>query len=92
MDIHEFRAELKDKSVEITPAMWQTITTVYNHHPGISGIDHKAAIALLFELGGMTIINDMFPRAAELERIENEIRSLRNRLQELTDRQAELMR
>lgn len=92
MDIKEFKAELKDQSIEITPGMWQKITTVYNYHPAVGGIKPKAVIAMLFEVGGMTLINDMLPRAAELEKLENEIRSLRNHLKDLTDRQAELMR
>ena len=86
------QAKLNDTEFYPTREDWEKIQTVYNFHPAINGIDHKATIAMLYKVGGMALINDMLPRAKELERIDKEMRSLRNKLSELSDRYDELNR
>jgi hypothetical protein len=87
----EFVALLKEMSgnTDINPEDYCTIEHVYTYHPAIKDKKHIVQLYLDF---GMTVINDMLPRAdkcAQLEdaiRVaENELELLRNQLMDLND-------
>lgn len=70
MTIEEFKSLLTENNAEIDCADFEIIHTVYQFHPLAKT---KQDIAKLFELGGMTLINDMFPRAKAIGNAEKEM-------------------
>ncbi len=69
---------------EIADSDYEIIEIVYAWHPVISNVDGKQQMADLYEIGGMTIIKDMLPRAEKafelnqkMEKLEAELNKLR---------------
>lgn len=61
------------KHLTITDSDYEIIETVYAFHPAISEVRGKEQIAWLYTTLGMTVINDMFPRAIKARELENKI-------------------
>lgn len=80
MTLQEFYDRLSDKSEKISIVNFDLINRVYNYHPSI---DTKEDIVKAYELGGMTLIKDMLPRAEKIEELERKIRSVRATLADL---------
>lgn len=66
-----------------TTEEYEKIEKVYTFHPCIDPAKGKDQIADLYETFGMRIILDMLPTAEKAEKIEDEIRSTRSRLDSL---------
>lgn len=73
MEIAEFTTNL-GKDVELTDNEWNIIQTVYNYHPAIKT---KKDIAALYNIGKMTIIKDMLPRAEAIREAEKKVSEAR---------------
>ena len=69
---------------------YKTIEYVYTYHPSISETDGKYEIAMIYKLGGMTLIEDMRPRAVLYQQADDEVTRLRLMLLEATEKRDEL--
>jgi hypothetical protein len=58
---------------EVTDKEHNIIQTVYTFHPAINDVDGKGQIAKLYLEFGMTIIEDMLPRAEKMMLLEREL-------------------
>lgn len=84
MTKQEFDVRLAgDKTV--TDEQYKLIEYVYTHHPAISNISGKDQIAILYDMFGMTVIKDMYPRAHRAEELEKEMRAAKIRLDNLNN-------
>ena len=74
----------KDKEVpEYTDRDYEIIEYVYNFHPSISETQGRKQIAELFVNFGMTLINDMVPRAELMEKKEKELSAAREAIRKI---------
>lgn len=73
-----------------TVQQYKAIEYVYNFHPSISEVNGKTQIARLYVDFGMSIIQDMKPRAEFMERKERELRAARAALEEVQKEIAEI--
>ena len=71
---------------EVTDGDYEKIEAVYMWHPAISETDGKKQIADLYNMGGMGIISDMLPVAAQVRSMENEIERLQAEIGEIKKR------
>ena len=80
----EIRLEgLKGHAVSVPDEDYDIIEKVYTFHPSISETDGKDQIARLYLEYGMSIIRDMKPRAALMEKKEEELRDVQARTRQL---------
>ena len=61
------------KKITIDDSDYEIIEVVYAFHPAISEVRGKEQIALIYTTFGMTVINDMLPRAIKARELENKI-------------------
>ena len=61
------------KNLTIDDSDYEIIETVYAFHPAIPEVRSKEQIAWLYTTFGMTVINDMLPRAIKARELENKI-------------------
>lgn len=87
MTIEEFKSNLNNPEVEVDNADFEIIHTVYQFHPLA---ESKKDIAKLFELGGMVLINDMYPRAKAIAQVESEMLAAKRKYDELKSQYMEL--
>ena len=64
---------------EITESDYKVVEKVYMYYPKI---ENKKHIADLYRTFGMTLINDMYSRAVEIEEQENKIFKMKSDLSE----------
>lgn len=93
---HEFDKHCKDIDKDylpesVTSEMYRIIETVYNAYPTISNEDGKHEIAYLYITFGFIIIQDMYDRAKESERLNDKIIRASNYLVKLRDEQNQLL-
>ena len=79
---HEFEnrvQEIVGKAVYAKPSDkdWATINTVYAFHPAIKEVGGQQQIAKIYVELGMTVINDMLPRAHRFQAYEAEMSNAR---------------
>ncbi len=82
----EFEARLEDMVghvMRVSDEDYDVIEKVYTFHPSISETDGKNQIARLYLEYGMSIIRDMEPRAALMEKKEEELRDVQARTRQL---------
>lgn len=84
MTKQEFEVRLTGEKT-VTDEQYKEIEYVYNYYPAISNISGKDQIAILYDMFGMTVIKDMYPRAHRAEELEREIREARIKLDNLTN-------
>lgn len=75
--IHNCELMTDTKNVSISDDDFKVIELVYTFHPAISETRGKEQIALLYTTFGMTVINDMKPRALKAREIESKIAKAR---------------
>lgn len=75
---------------EPTDEQYKLIEYVYTFHPSISETDGKKQIAMLYVNFGMSIIQDMKPRAELMEKKEAQLRAARMALEEVQREIAEI--
>lgn len=73
-----------------TEAEYKIIEYVYTFHPAISEVGGKNQIAYLYMNFGMSLIQDMKPRAELMEKKERELRAARATMEELQREIAEI--
>ena len=73
-----------------TDKEYKLIEYVYQFHPAISAINGKGQIARLYVEFGMSIIQDMKPRAELMEKKERELRAARAALEAVQREIAEI--
>jgi len=73
-----------------TAEEYKLIEYVYTFHPAISEVGGKKQIADLYMNFGMSIIQDMKPRAELMEKKERELRNARMAMQEIEREIAEI--
>ena len=64
---------IKGQDATVSDEDYKVIEYVYNFYPTISETNGKFQIASIYVYGGMTVINDMLPRAKKALEIEEEI-------------------
>ena len=74
----EFEAKVvaitgKENGGKVKDSDWATISTVYAFHPIINEVGGQEQIAGIFANLGMTVINDMLPRAHRFQEYEAEM-------------------
>lgn len=70
---------------------YSIVEVVYATHPSISAENGKVEIANIYKLpGGMRIIKDMVPTAAQMAELIDEATAARSRMSEIEARIAEL--
>lgn len=84
MTKQEFESRL-DGGKTVTDEQYKIIEYVYTYYPAISNLMGKDQIAMLYDMFGMTVIKDMFPRAHRSDELEREIRAERIKLENLTN-------
>lgn len=84
MTKQEFESRLEDGKT-VTNEQYKVIEYVYTYHPAISDISGKDQIAILYDVFGMAVIKDMYPRARRSEELERDIREARIKLDNLTN-------
>lgn len=81
MTKEEFKKQLEDYAPgnmrQFSDADYAVIEYVYTYHPVISNVGGKKQIAVIFQEGGMSVINDMKYRAKKAEEFECRIASAR---------------
>lgn len=75
--IHNCELMTDTKNVSISDDDFKVIELVYTFHPAISETRGKEQIALLYTTFGMTVINDMKPRALKARELESKIAKAR---------------
>lgn len=70
---------------EIDWESWVKVEIVYQWHPAIDNVKGKKQIADLFTNFGMTIIEDMLPRAMKVQKYDSEVRGIKKRKNALTE-------
>ena len=75
--IHNCELVTDTKNVSISDDDFKVIELVYTFHPAISETRGKEQIALLYTTFGMTVINDMKPRALKARELESKIAKAR---------------
>lgn len=75
--IHNCELMTDTKNVTISSEDYKVIELVYTFHPAISEVRGKEQIALLYTTFGMTVINDMKPRALKARELESKIAKAR---------------
>ena len=83
MTKQEFESRLEDGKT-VTGEQYKVIEYVYMYHPAIDAVRGKDQIAILYDMFGMTVIKDMYPRAAKAEKMEKAIAAARSKVVELT--------
>lgn len=66
-----------------TDAEYEMIETVYMYHPVIDDVHGKMQVAQLWDTVGVTVFEDMLPRAEACKVIDNKIRELKRKIKEL---------
>ena len=89
MTIEEFKSYLENANVEISNADFEKIHTVYQFHPVAKT---RLDVAKLFDMGGMILINDMYPRAKAIGRAEREMLAAKRKYDELNEKYMQLKR
>lgn len=92
------REEFERSCIEVKPqdnkrpteSEYKLIEYVYTFHPSISEVEGKKQIAYLYLSFGMSIIQDMKPRAELMEKKESELRAAREALKKVQDEIAEI--
>lgn len=80
------------KNVSVSDDDFKVIEFVYTYHPAISEVRGKEQIALLYTTFGMTVINDMKPRALKARELECKIAKARADYDNAKDEYNELKR
>lgn len=75
----------------VTDEMYSKIEYVYTWYPTISEVIGKQQIARLYLNFGYSIIQDMYPRAVEAEKIDKRIAEARSELGKLEGMRSELV-
>ena len=75
--IHKCERMTGTKNVSVSDDDFKVIEFVYTYHPAISEVQGKEQIALLYMTFGMTVINDMKPRALKARELESKIAKAR---------------
>lgn len=75
--IHNCELMTEHENVTISSEDYKVIELVYTFHPAISEVRGKEQIALLYTTFGMTVINDMKPRALKARELESKIAKAR---------------
>lgn len=83
MTKQEFENRLEDGKT-VTREQYKVIEYVYMYHPAIDAVRGKDQIASLYNMFGMAVINDMYPRAARAEKVEKDLAAARSKVVELT--------
>lgn len=83
MTKQEFENRLEDGKT-VTREQYKVIEYVYMYHPAIDAVRGKDQIASLYNMFGMAVINDMYPRAARAEKVEKALIAARSEVVELT--------
>lgn len=71
--IHACESMTDTKNLTISDSDYEIIEVVYMFHPAISVARGKEQIAWIYTTLGMTVINDMLPRAIKARELENKI-------------------
>ena len=82
MNRQEFNERCK---VGVTDTEYKKIEMVYTYHPSISETEGKNQIAMLVEMFGMRIIEDMLPTAEKARDYEDKILATKMKLGTLVD-------
>ena len=75
--IHKCERMTGTKNVSVSDDDFKVIEFVYTYYPAISEVQGKEQIALLYMTFGMTVINDMKPRALKARELECKIAKAR---------------
>lgn len=67
----------------VTGGQYKIIEYVYMYYPAIDAVEGKDQIASLYSMFGMTVINDMLPRAQRAEQLEKDLSEAKKRLDEI---------
>lgn len=92
------REEFENSCIKIKPqdnkrpteAEYKLIEYVYMFHPAIGEVEGKEQIAMLYLNFGMSLIQDMKPRAELMEKKEKELRTAREALRRVQEEIAEI--
>mgnify|MGYP003292502259 CR=1 FL=1 len=71
-----------------TDAEYNMIETIYMYHPAIDDVHGKMQVAQLWDIAGVTVFEDMLPRAEASKVIDNKIRELKRKIKELEKMQS----
>lgn len=82
MTKQEFESRLEPGKT-VTGGQYKIIEYVYMFYPAIDEARGKDQIASLYNMFGMTVINDMLPRARRGEQLENDLFEAKKRLDEI---------
>ena len=85
MTKQEFEVRLTGEKT-VTNEQYKVIEYVYMYHPAIDAVRGKDQIAILYDMFGMTVIKDMYPRAVEAEKVEKALGAARSKVIDLTRR------
>lgn len=85
MTKQEFESRL-EAGKTVTGGQYKIIEYVYMYHPAIDEVHGKDQIASLYNMFGMTVINDMMPRARRMEQLEKDLSDIKERLDEIKKR------
>ena len=85
MTKQEFESRL-DAGKTVTGGQYKVIEYVYMYYPAIDEVHGKDQIASLYNMFGMTVINDMLPRARRGEQLEKDLFEAKKRLDEIKKR------
>ncbi len=70
----------------LTEKEYAAVEKVYTYHPAIGNTDGKETIGLIFALGGMSVIWDMYSTALTVESLENDIEIAKSNLNKAQQR------
>lgn len=82
MTKQEFESRLEPGKT-VTGGQYKIIEYVYMYYPAIDAVHGKDQIAYLYNTFGMTVINDMLPRARRGEQLEKDFLEAQKRLDEI---------
>lgn len=82
MTKQEFESRLEDGKA-VSGEQYRVIEYVYMYHPAIDAVRGKDQIASLYNMFGMAVIKDMYPRAAKAEKVEKALGAARSKVVEL---------
>lgn len=82
MTKQEFESRL-EAGKTVTGGQYKIIEYVYMYYPAIDEVHGKDQLASLYNMFGMTVINDMMPRARRMEQLEKDYFDTKKRMDEI---------
>lgn len=85
-DFDKELAAIGGKPDDVSNEDFESIATVHTYHPAINRNEGMKPVAQLFYFFGMTVINDMLPRAQQIEDLSKDLELKKTEVETITEK------